>query len=62
MIDPDPLRLAAARLAADFVWRAQAWACDVDEDLVVELEQVHQRILAHIDQVLPQPHSGRGAA
>jgi hypothetical protein len=48
----DPLRLAAARLAADYVWRAEAWAGDVDEELVVALEQVHQRILGHIGNIL----------
>jgi hypothetical protein len=56
MITRDPLRLASARLAADYVWRAQAWACDVDEDLVADLEHVHQRILDHIEDALPRPH------
>lgn len=51
MMARDPLRMAAARLAADYVWRAQAWACDVDEDLVLALEQVHQRMLEHIDGI-----------
>jgi hypothetical protein len=55
MIARDPLRLAAARLAADYVWRAQAWACDVDEELVADLEHVHQRILDHIAGALPRP-------
>jgi hypothetical protein len=55
MIARDPLRLAAARLAADYVWRAQAWACDVDEELVADLEHVHQLILDHIDGALPRP-------
>jgi hypothetical protein len=52
LIARDPLRLAAARLAADYVWRAEAWAGDVDEELVVALEQVHQRILGHIGNIL----------
>ncbi|WP_338200108.1 hypothetical protein, partial [Candidatus Nephthysia bennettiae] len=55
VITRNPLRLAAARLAADYVWRAQAWACDVDEELVADLEHVHQRILDHIDDALPRP-------
>jgi hypothetical protein len=62
MIGRDPLRLAAARLAADYVWRAQAWACDVDDELVTDLERVHQRILDHIDEALPQPHRPREVA
>jgi hypothetical protein len=52
VIARDPLRLAAARLAADYVWRAEAWAGDVDEELVVALEQLHQRILRHIGNIL----------
>jgi hypothetical protein len=62
MIARDPVRLAAARLAADYVWRAQAWACDVDEELVTELEHVHQRILDHIQHTLPQPRRPREVA
>ena len=52
MIARDPLRLAAARLAADYVWRAEAWAGDVDEELVVDLERGHRRLLEHIDDIL----------
>jgi hypothetical protein len=48
----DPLRLAAARLAADYVWRAGAWAGDVDDQLVVVLEEVHHLILEHIHDIL----------
>jgi hypothetical protein len=51
VIARDPLRLAAARLAADYVLRAEAWAGDVDEELVVALEQLHQRILDHIGNI-----------
>jgi ATP-binding cassette subfamily B protein len=47
VIARDPLRLAAARLAADHVLRAEAWAGDVDAELVVALGQLHQRILGH---------------
>ena len=47
----DPLRLAAARLAAEYVCRAEAWAGDVDQALVVDLERVHQRLLEHIHDV-----------
>jgi hypothetical protein len=52
MIVRDPLRLAAARLAAEYVWRAEAWAGDVDPGLVTDLERVHQRILEHIHDLL----------
>jgi hypothetical protein len=52
MIVRDPLRLAAARLAAEYVYRAEAWAGDVDPGLVVDLERVHQRILEHIHDIL----------
>lgn len=51
MIVRDPLRLAAARLAAEYVCRAEAWAGDVDQALVVDLERVHQRILEHIHDI-----------
>jgi hypothetical protein len=52
LIARDPLRLAAARLAADYVWRAEAWAGDVDQQLVMDLERVHRRLLEHIDDIL----------
>jgi hypothetical protein len=52
MIAQDPLRLAAARLAAEYVWRAEAWAGDVDKDLVLDLERVHRRLLDHIQDLL----------
>ena len=55
MIARDPLRLAAARLAAEYVSRAATWAHDVDEELVVDLERVHQRIVDDIQDIL-----GRG--
>jgi hypothetical protein len=51
----DPLRLAAARLAADYVWRAEAWAGDVDEELVEALAGVHQRLLEHIHGQVTHP-------
>lgn len=61
MIARDPLRLAAARLAAEYVSRAATWARDVDEDVVADLERVHQRIEHDIqDMMAPaggdQPH------
>jgi hypothetical protein len=52
MIARDPLRLAAARLAAEYVSRAAAWAHDVDEEVVVDLERVHQRIVEDIRDIL----------
>ena len=52
MIARDPLRLAAARLAAEYVSRAAAWAHDVDEDVVVDLERVHQRIVEDIHDIV----------
>ncbi|PZR93108.1 MAG: hypothetical protein DLM67_14135 [Candidatus Nephthysia bennettiae] len=52
MIARDPLRLAAARLAAEYVSRAATWAHDVDEELVVDLERVHQRIVDDIQDIL----------
>jgi hypothetical protein len=52
VIARDPLRLAAARLAAEYVWRAATWAHDVDEELVVDLERVHQRIVDDIQEIL----------
>jgi len=55
VIARDPLRLAAARLAAEYVSRAATWAHDVDEELVVDLERVHQRIVDDIQDIL-----GRG--
>lgn len=58
MIARDPLRLAAARLAAEYVSRAATWAHDVDEELVVDLERVHQRIVEDIEDIL---HRGDGA-
>ena len=51
MIARDPLRLAAARLAADYVLRAETWAGDVDAELVVALDQIHQRILGHVGSI-----------
>jgi hypothetical protein len=58
MIVRDPLRLAAARLAAEYVWRAEAWAGDVDPGLVVDLERVHERILEHIRDILVTAEPG----
>jgi hypothetical protein len=58
MIVRDPLRLAAARLAAEYVWRAEAWAGDVDPGLVVDLERVHRRILEHIHDILATAENG----
>jgi hypothetical protein len=52
MIARDPLRLAAARLAAEYVSRAAAWAHDVDEEIVVDLERVHQRIVEDIHDIV----------
>jgi hypothetical protein len=52
MIARDPLQLAAARLAAEYVSRAAAWARDVDDEVVVDLERVHQRIVADIHDIL----------
>jgi hypothetical protein len=52
VIARDPLRLAAARLAAEYVSRAATWAHDVDEELVVDLERVHQRIVDDIRDIL----------
>jgi hypothetical protein len=52
MIARDPLRLAAARLAAEYVSRAAAWAHDVDEEIVVDLERVHQRIVEDIHGIV----------
>jgi hypothetical protein len=52
MIARDPLKLAAARLAAEYVSRAAAWAHDVDEEVVVDLERVHQRIVEDIHDIL----------
>jgi hypothetical protein len=52
MIARDPLRLAAARLAAEYVSRAAAWAHDVDEEVVVDLERVHRRIVEDIHDIL----------
>jgi hypothetical protein len=52
MIPRDPLRLATARLAAEYVSRAAAWAHDVDEEVVVDLERVHQRIVEDIHDIL----------
>jgi hypothetical protein len=52
VIARDPLRLAAARLTADYVLRAEAWAGDVDEELVVALGQLHRRILGHIGNII----------
>jgi hypothetical protein len=54
LIARDPLRLAAARLAADYVWRAEAWAGDVDEQLVMDLDRVHRRLLEHIRDILTE--------
>lgn len=47
-----PLRLAAARLTADYVSRAVTWAGDVDRALAADLEEVHRRIVAGIDEML----------
>jgi ferredoxin-fold anticodon binding domain-containing protein len=52
MIARDQLRLAAARLAAEYVSRAAVWAHDVDEEVVLDLERVHQRIVADIHDIL----------
>ena len=52
MIARDPLRLAAARLAAEYVSRAATWAGDVDQALVIDLEGVHRRIVHDIDEML----------
>jgi hypothetical protein len=50
----DPLRLAAARVAAEYVSRAATWARDVDVELVLDLERVHQRIVDDIQDILGQ--------
>jgi hypothetical protein len=61
MIARDPLRLAAARLAAEYVSRAATWAGDVDEALVNDLERVHRRIVDGIDEMLAGDDDGRAA-
>jgi hypothetical protein len=65
MLARDPLRLAAARLAAEYVSRAASWAGDVDEGLVIDLERVHRRIVDDIDEMLAaeeEPPKAPGAA
>ena len=51
MVARDPLCRAEARLAADYVLRAEAWAGDVYAELVVALDQLHQRILGHVGSI-----------
>jgi hypothetical protein len=60
LIVPDSLRLAAARLAADYIWRAEAWAADVDQQLVADLDRLHRRLQEHIECMLGQAESEEG--
>lgn len=50
-----PLRVAEARMAAEYVARAEAWAQEVDEQVAAELVQVHRRLLERIDQLTQEP-------
>jgi hypothetical protein len=45
------MRLAEARMAADYVARAQAWSQAVDDQIAAELGQLHQRILRRVDEL-----------
>jgi hypothetical protein len=43
------MRRAGARLAIEYLERAEDWVACVDEDIVGELLDIRRRILGHID-------------
>jgi hypothetical protein len=43
------MRLAGARLAVEYLERAEEWVAGVDEEIVVELLDIRRRILGRID-------------
>jgi hypothetical protein len=43
------MRRAGARLAIQYLERAEDWVACVDEDIVSELLDIRRRILGHID-------------
>jgi hypothetical protein len=43
------MRLAGARLALDYLERAEGWVAEIDEDIPGELVDIRRRILGRID-------------
>jgi hypothetical protein len=46
-----PMLLAEARMAVQYLERAESWAAEVDEDIVADLFQIHRRLLDKIDRM-----------
>lgn len=46
-----PMLLAEARMAVQYLERAENWAAEVDEDIVADLSQIHRRLLDKIDHM-----------
>ncbi len=52
---PGAMRLAEARLAAEYLARAEAWSREVDQELADELDHLHSRLLERIDELTASP-------
>jgi hypothetical protein len=47
------LAIAEARLALEYLARAEQWAAGIDDSIVSDMRVVHQRLLARIETLRP---------
>jgi hypothetical protein len=50
--------LAEARMAAQYLERAENWAAEIDEEIVADMVLIHRRLIEKIDRLCGRTAAG----